>query len=104
MLAGILPRYCRNENAKRVSIDEPCDGQLNGKYIIPVKISDIDKFERQKMIINVFGIKGKSPLRITKKLKTHTSTYYYYYFDRMRDHCHLTEQFRGAAHSDCNLN
>lgn len=24
--------------------------------------------------------------------------------DRVRDHCHLTGKYRGAAHNDCNLN
>ena len=24
--------------------------------------------------------------------------------DRVRDHCHLIEQFRGAAHNECYLN
>ena len=24
--------------------------------------------------------------------------------DRVRDHCHLSGKFRGAAHTDCNLN
>ena len=23
---------------------------------------------------------------------------------KLRDHCHYTEKFRGAAHSNCNLN
>src|SRR5204862_2554050 len=64
------------KHAERVLTYVDYENELNMTTIkYPVKISDIDRFERQNEIsVNVFGVEGKKkktiyPLRITKKVK-----------------------------------
>src|SRR5204862_1089701 len=74
VLSVLFPRNSANESASRVSNYVAHENRLNMSNIkYPVKISDIDRFERQNEIsVNVFGYEGKKliyPLRITKRMK-----------------------------------
>jgi hypothetical protein len=72
ILAALHPRSYK-ENANQVFYYKSYENELNMSNITyPVKLNDIDKFERQNNIsVNVFGIEdGKLiyPLKITKQL------------------------------------
>ena len=93
----------------------------NDKYTKPVKIyrgeDSINKFMQQMLsevqyCQKIISTKFKKPLNMTNEeehmfktaVECHICGQQYKETDiRVRDHCHITRQYRGSAHKDCNL-
>ena len=94
---------------------------LNDKYTKPVKIyrgqDSINKFMQQMLsevqyCQKIISTKFKKPLNMSNEeeqmFKTAVECHicgqqYKETGIRVRDHCHITGQYRGSAHQDCNL-
>ena len=93
----------------------------NDKYTKPVKIyrgeDSINTFMQQMLsevqyCQKIIRTKFKKPLNMTNEeeqmfkaaVECHICGQQYKETDiRVRDHCHITGQYRGSAHKDCNL-
>ena len=61
--------------------------------------------EEVKYCKNVIKYKFNKPLKMTEKDEINFKKADYTDKDiRVRDHCHVTQKYRGSAHQDCNLN
>ena len=78
-----MEKFCKDlkEHAMRI-------GNYEKNEMIPL-IDEENKFYEEQKVCNIC----KRGLRIDNDKKHH----------KVRDHCHYTGKFRGAAHSICNL-